>query len=169
MISINCPSHTEASKCVATISSTRTTPFSISLRIRDRDRLAESGASRERALSRRAGGFAVTKKDKTEDDKIILQNEIILPTSIKFLKLLVTVLAGVMIIGFVIIVCVFVINFRKSPTLIPATLELPSNVNPIAYTQTKNWYAIVTDDDEILIFDNTGNDIQKIKVNFKTP
>ena len=31
------------------------------------------------------------------------------------------------------------------------------------------WYAIVTDDDEILIFDNTGNEIQKIKVNFKTP
>ncbi|MDB3859959.1 DUF6476 family protein [Paracoccaceae bacterium] len=111
----------------------------------------------------------MTKKDKTEDDKIILQNEIILPTSIKFLKLLVTVLAGVMIIGFVIIVCVFVISFRKSPTLIPATLELPRNVNPIAYTQTTNWYAIVTDDDEILIFDNTGNEIQKIKVNFKTP
>jgi hypothetical protein len=42
-------------------------------------------------------------------------------------------------------------------------------VNPIAYTQTINWYAIVTDDDEILIFDNTGNEIQKIKVNFKTP
>jgi hypothetical protein len=79
------------------------------------------------------------------------------------------VLAGVMIIGFVIIVCVFVINFRKSPTLIPTALELPSNVNPIAYTQTTNWYAIVTDDDEILIFDNTGNEIQKIKVNFKTP
>ena len=31
------------------------------------------------------------------------------------------------------------------------------------------WYAIVTDDDEILIFDNTGNEIQKIKVNFKIP
>jgi hypothetical protein len=42
-------------------------------------------------------------------------------------------------------------------------------VNPIAYTQTTNWYAIVTDDDEIIIFDNTGNEIQKIKVNFKTP
>ena len=169
MISINCPSHTGASKCIATIASTRTTPFSISLRIRDRDRLAETGASRERALPRRAGGFAVTKKDRTEDDKIILQNEIILPPSIKFLKLLVTLLAGVMIVGFVIIVCVFVINFRKSHALIPATLELPDDIIPIAYTQTRNWYAIVTDDDEILIFDNTGNEIQKIKVNFKTP
>jgi hypothetical protein len=111
----------------------------------------------------------VTKKDRTEDDKVILQNEIILPPSIKFLKLLVTLLAGVMIVGFVIIVCVFVINFRKSHVLVPATLELPDDIIPIAYTQTRNWYAIVTDDDEILIFDNTGNEIQQIKVNFKTP
>jgi hypothetical protein len=74
-----------------------------------------------------------------------------------------------MIVGFVTIVCVFVINFRKSHSLIPATLELPDDIIPIAYTQTRNWYAIVTDDDEILIFDNTGNEIQQIKVNFKTP
>jgi hypothetical protein len=74
-----------------------------------------------------------------------------------------------MIVGFVIIVCVFVINFQKIHVLVPATLELPDDIIPIAYTQTRNWYAIVTDDDEILIFDNTGNEIQQIKVNFKTP
>ena len=134
------------------------------MRSRDRDKLAETGASRERALSRRLGGFAVTKKDKIEDDKIVPQAEIIIPPSIKLLKLLVTVLACVMIIGFIIIV-----NFQKSHVSIPVTLELQTGINPIAFTQTKDWYAIVTDEHEILIYDNSGNRIQKIKVNYNSP
>ena len=139
------------------------------MRSRDRDKLAETGASRERALSRRLGGFAVTKKDTIEDDKIVPQEKIIIPPSIKLLKLLVTVLACVMIIGFIIIVSLFVLNFQKSHVPIPVTLELQNGVKPIAYTQTKDWYAIVTDEHEILIYDNSGNRIQKIKVNYNSP
>ena len=169
IISTNCPSDTEASKWVATDPSTRTTPCSISLRSRDLDRLAETGASRERALSRRPGGFAVTKKDIIEEDKIVPQKEILVAPTIKFLKLLVTVLAGVMIIGFVIIVSLFILNFRTSAIPMPAKIELPSSVSPVAYTQTKNWYAIITDQDEILIYDKAGNQIQKIKVDFVSP
>ncbi len=139
------------------------------MRSRDRDKLAETGASRERALSRRLGGFAVTKNDKTEDDKIVPQAEVIIPPSIKLLKLLVTVLACVMIIGFIIIVSLFVLNFQKSHVSIPVTLELQNGVKPIAYTQTKDWYAIVTDEHEILIYDNSGTRIQKIKVTYNSP
>jgi hypothetical protein len=51
----------------------------------------------------------------------------------------------------------------------PAKIELPSSVSPVAYTQTKNWYAIITDQDEILIYDKAGNQIQKIKVDFVSP
>ncbi len=51
----------------------------------------------------------------------------------------------------------------------PVTLELQNGVKPIAYTQTKDWYAIVTDEHEILIYDNSGNRIQKIKVNYNSP
>ena len=111
----------------------------------------------------------MTKKDKIEDDKIVPQAEIIIPPSIKLLKLLVTVLACVMIIGFIIIVSLFVLNFQKSHFPIPVTLELQNGVKPIAYTQTKDWYAIVTDEHEILIYDNSGNRIQKIKVNYNSP
>tara|TARA_B100001758_G_C18348770_1_gene578552 strand:+ start:286 stop:621 length:336 start_codon:yes stop_codon:yes gene_type:complete len=111
----------------------------------------------------------VTKKDKIEDDKIVPQAEIIIPPSIKLLKLLVTVLACVMIIGFIIIVSLFVLNFQKSHVSIPVTLELQNGVKPIAYTKTKDWYAIVTDEHEILIYDNSGNRIQKIKVNYNSP
>ncbi len=136
------------------------------MRSRDRDRLAETGASRERALSRRPGGFAVTKKDIIDEDKIVPQKEIVIEPTIKFLKLLVTVLASVMIIGFVIIVSLFILNFRTSNFSIPATIELSSGVSPVAYTQTKDWYAIITDQDEILIYDKAGNQIQKIKVDF---
>ena len=74
-----------------------------------------------------------------------------------------------MIIGFIIIVSLFVLNFQKSYVPIPVTLELQNGVKPIAYTQTEDWYAIVTDEHEILIYDNSGNRIQKIKVNYKSP
>ena len=111
----------------------------------------------------------MTKKDKIEDDKIVPQAEIIIPPSIKLLKLLVTVLACVMIIGIIIIVSLFVLNFQKSHVSIPVTLELQNGVKPIAYTQTKDWHAIVTDEHEILIYDNSGNQIQKIKVNYNSP
>ncbi len=139
------------------------------MRSRDLDRLAATGASRERALSRRPGGFAVTKKDIIEEDKLVPQKEILVAPTIKFLKLLVTVLAGVMIIGFVIIVSLFILNFRTSSIPMPAKIELPSSVSPVAYTQTKNWYAIITDQDEIFIYDKAGNQIQKIKVDFVSP
>jgi len=111
----------------------------------------------------------VTKKDIIEEDKIVPQKEIVIGPTIKFLKLLVTVLAGVMIIGFVIIVSLFILNFRTSHIPIPATIELPSSASPVAYTQTKNWYAIITDQDEIFIYDKAGNQIQKIKVDFVSP
>ena len=111
----------------------------------------------------------MTKKDIIEEDKIVPQKEILVAPTIMFLKRLVTVLAGVMIIGFVIIVSLFILNFRTSKMPIPAKIELPSSVSPVAYTQTKNWYAIITDQDEILIYDKAGNQIQKIKVDFVSP
>ena len=72
-------------------------------------------------------------------------------------------------IGFIIIISLFVLNFQKSHSPIPVTLELQNGVKPLAYTQTKDWYAIVTDEYEILIYDNSGNRIQKIIVNYKSP
>ena len=62
------------------------------MRSRDLDRLAETGASRERALSRRPGGFAVTKKDIIEEDKIVPQKEILVDSTINWETLKIEVL-----------------------------------------------------------------------------
>ena len=106
----------------------------------------------------------MTKKDKIEDDKIVPQAEIIIPPSIKLLKLLVTVLACVMIIGFIIIVSLFVLNFQKSHVSIPVTLELQTGIKPIAFTQTKDWFSIISATNEILNYKNDGTLIKSITV-----
>lgn len=71
---------------------------------------------------------------------------------LKFLKVLVTVLTITMIAGVVTIVALIVIRYRQTPPDFPAVLTLPPGTTPEAYTQTKDWYAIVTDDSRVLIY-----------------
>ncbi len=72
----------------------------------------------------------------------------------KYLRVLVTMLTATMIIGFVVIVVLFVIRFSDAfgPEL-PDVITLPDGTEPVAFTQGSDWYAIVTDDDQILIYD----------------
>lgn len=71
---------------------------------------------------------------------------------LKFLKVLVTVLTLTMIAGVVTIVVLIVIRYRQTPPDFPSVLALPPGTTPEAYTQTKDWYAIVTQDSRILIY-----------------
>jgi len=71
---------------------------------------------------------------------------------LKFLKVLVTVLTLTMIAGVVTIVVLIVIRYRQTPPDFPSVLTLPAGTTPEAYTQTKDWYAIVTDDSRVLIY-----------------
>ncbi len=82
---------------------------------------------------------------------------------------MVTVLTMTMIAGITTIVVLFVIRFRDfSATVVlplPESITMPDDSNAVAFTQGRNWYAVVTEDDEILIFDREdGELIRTIKV-----
>jgi len=73
---------------------------------------------------------------------------------VRFLRALVTVLTSVMIVGFILLIVLLVTRFPDaSAFVLPERINLPENVGAIAFTQADGWYAIVTDADQILIFD----------------
>jgi hypothetical protein len=76
-----------------------------------------------------------------------------------FLRRLVTVLTITMIAGMVLITTLFVIRFSGdrvpagTQMALPVAITLPHGTIATAFTQGPNWYAVVTANDEILIFD----------------
>ncbi|MCF3593646.1 DUF6476 family protein [Rhodobacteraceae bacterium LMO-12] len=85
--------------------------------------------------------------------------------TLKFLRLLVTVLTGTMILGLLVIIALFVIKFSEKRLPIPERIELPAGAKAAAFTQAKNWYAVVTEDNRILIYNpDTGTLLQEIEV-----
>ena len=89
------------------------------------------------------------------------------PANLKFLRRLVTVLTGTMIVGVVVIIGLLVmrINVKPATTLMPASINLPDGVSASAYTVGTGWYAVVTTDNQILIFDQeSGNLRQTIQI-----
>jgi hypothetical protein len=92
-----------------------------------------------------------------DNDKSTPIEEFELPPSLRFLRQLVTVLTGVMIVGVVMIIALLVIRLNADPTpALPASITLPDGSTPVAFTQTANWYAIVTSDNKILIYTLDG-------------
>lgn len=75
------------------------------------------------------------------------------PPQLRFLRRLVTVLTAVMIGGVVLIIALLVIRLNSAPDLLPQTITLPDGARATAFTQGEGWYAVVTDQNEILIFD----------------
>ncbi|MEQ9258572.1 MAG: DUF6476 family protein [Roseovarius sp.] len=74
--------------------------------------------------------------------------------TVKYLRLLVTVLTVTMVLGFIIIVVLFVIRFSAaSGPALPASISLPDGAEATAFTRGAGWYAVVTEDDRILIYD----------------
>lgn len=86
--------------------------------------------------------------------------------NIIFLRRLITTLTATMIAGLIVIIGLFVMRFSEGRPVFPAAIDLPDGKTPIAFTQTADWYAVVTEGDEILIFDaSTGELRNTIKVN----
>ena len=84
--------------------------------------------------------------------------------TVRYLRLLVTILTATMIAGFLVIVALFVIKFSSlggDAADLPDTITLPADTNATAFTQGPDWYAVVTDDDRILIFDRTTGDLRQ--------
>jgi hypothetical protein len=91
-----------------------------------------------------------------------------LPPSLRFLKFLVIVLTLTMIVGVISIVAVIVTRMPKAmqgmPRM-PDSVVLPDGTQATAFTQGPDWYAVVTSEDEILIFDRASGALrQKVKV-----
>jgi hypothetical protein len=55
-------------------------------------------------------------------------------------------------------------KLRSENINFPQTLIIPDGTKPIAFTQTKEWYSVTTETNEILIYKNDGTLIQSIKV-----
>ena len=80
--------------------------------------------------------------------------------NLRFLRRLVTALTATMILGVLAIVILLVIRLQApSGPFVPSAIVLPDGVTATAYTQGTGWIAIVTDDDEILIYDPDGHDL----------
>ena len=101
------------------------------------------------------------------NDAPVTNNEPEEPANLKFLRTLVTVLTGTMIVGVVVIIGLLVMRFTSPPASVPlpASITLPDGAQATAFTRGSHWYAIVTDQDEILIFDpDTGDLRQTIQI-----
>ncbi len=85
------------------------------------------------------------------------------PANLKFLRRLVTTLTATMIIGLVVLIGLIVIRLQTPlhPIAFPEAITLPDGVTAQTYTQGPGWYAIVTTDNEILIFDADSGEIRQ--------
>jgi len=83
--------------------------------------------------------------------------------TLRYLKWLVTVLTATMILGLLSIVVMLVIRLQApaSAPPLPETITLPSGATAAAFTQGPTWYAVVTRDDRILIFDRATGEIRQ--------
>lgn len=83
------------------------------------------------------------------------------------MRILVTTLTATMILGLLAIVALFVIRFASEPVVlqVPDSITLPDGSQATAFTQSANWYAVVTADNQILIYDRkTGVLLQQVEV-----
>ena len=71
---------------------------------------------------------------------------------LRFLRRLVTLLTTVMIAGVLMILVMLVIRYRTTRAPLPPVITLPSGEEATAFTQGADWYAVVTDGNQILIF-----------------
>lgn len=83
------------------------------------------------------------------------------PANLKFLRLLVTVLTGTMIAGLILIITLLVIRLSASGPSLPDSITLPNGSEAAAFTVGDGWYAVVTKDNQILIYDAGNNNLRK--------
>ena len=87
------------------------------------------------------------------------------PSLVRYLKLLVTTLAGVMIVGLVAVIALLVIRLNADVPPLPARMTLPEGTKAQAFTQGENWFAVVTTDERILIFARDGETLlQEVQI-----
>lgn len=84
------------------------------------------------------------------------------PLNLRVLRILVTVLTVTMIVGLITVVAVFVTRFESgSPVALPDQVTLPEGETARAVTFGPDWYAVVTANDLILIYDRASGDLRQ--------
>jgi len=83
------------------------------------------------------------------------------PGHLRLLRLLVTTLTAVMIVGVVVVVGLLVTRLSNDTPPLPDTITLPGGAKTQAVTMGPGWYAVVTDDQRILIFDATSGELRQ--------
>lgn len=78
------------------------------------------------------------------------------PANLKFLRLLVTSLTAIMIVGVLVVIALLVTRLRDTGPQLPAEITLPDGARATAFTQGRGWYAVVTDDNRLLVFNRTS-------------
>ncbi len=63
--------------------------------------------------------------------------------------------------GVVLIIALLVIRLNDKPALLPEMVVLPEGVEAKAVTLGESWYAVVTEGDEILIFNRLSGKLQQ--------
>lgn len=76
-----------------------------------------------------------------------------LPPHLRRLQRLVTVLMLVMIAGFAVLIAALVLRLNAAGPELPQSVWLPDGTEAVAFTQGGDWFAVVTLDDRILIYD----------------
>lgn len=84
-----------------------------------------------------------------------------LPPQLIFLKRLVTALGVVMIAGFLVLIAALVIRLNADPLPLHDRISLPEGVRATAFTQGTDWFAVVTSDNRILIYDRTTSALRQ--------
>ena len=83
------------------------------------------------------------------------------PRSLRLLRRLVTVLTATMIAGMVALVALLWLRTGTPAPTLPEEIRLPEGASARAVTWGTGWYAVVTDDDEILIFDRADGTLRQ--------
>lgn len=88
------------------------------------------------------------------------------PPYLGYLKSLVTVLSVVMIVGFLVMIYAIVTGLPRRLSVDPSFITLPDGLEIETFTQADDWYAVVTKDGRIFIFDRDSGAIrQEVDIN----
>ncbi len=77
---------------------------------------------------------------------------------------MVTVLTTVMILGVVVVIGLLVTRLTRDTPFLPSEVTLPDGAKAVAFTQAADWYAVVTDAGEILVFDRMSGALRQTVV-----
>jgi hypothetical protein len=85
-----------------------------------------------------------------------------LPAAVRLLQWLVIGLTASLIVGLITVVTVVVIRFPRPPQApLPETVTLPAGTVARAVTTGGDWFAVVTEADEILVFDRRSGRLRQ--------